>query len=85
MNVPGSELDAVSDAAGDSPIHVGEDVFFVVGKGLRLAEISGGLFDPTVGPLMQAWKMNTEEGKAPAAGRSGPGPSAGELAGRGDG
>ncbi len=65
MNVPGSELDAVSDAAGHSPIHVGEDVFFVVGKGLRLAEISGGLFDPTVGPLMQAWKMNTEEGKVP--------------------
>ena len=66
VNVPGSQLDAVSDAAGKAPVHVGEDAFFVIGKGLRLAEISGGLFDPTVGPLMQAWKMNTEEGAIPS-------------------
>ena len=65
MNVPGSQLDAVSDAAGRIPVHVGADVFLVVEKGLHLAEISGGLFDPTVGPLMQAWKMNTENGRIP--------------------
>ena len=66
VNVPGSQLDAVSDAAGRAPVHVSEDVFFVVAKGIRLAEISGGLFDPTVGPLMQAWKMNTEDGRVPS-------------------
>lgn len=66
VNVPGSQLDAVSDAAGHAPVHVAEEVFFVVNKGLRLAEISRGLFDPTVGPLMQAWKMNTESGQVPA-------------------
>jgi len=66
VNVPGSELDAVSDAAGRAPVRVGEDVFFVISKGLHLAEISGGLFDPTVGPLMQVWKMNSEEARIPA-------------------
>jgi thiamine biosynthesis lipoprotein len=65
VNVPGSQLDAVSDAAGRIPVHVGADVFLVVAKGLHLAEISGGLFDPTVGPLMQAWRMNTENGRIP--------------------
>jgi thiamine biosynthesis lipoprotein len=68
VNTPGSELDAVSDAAGSRPVRVGDDVLFVIGKGLHLAEISGGLFDPTVGPLMKAWKMNTENGAIPAPG-----------------
>lgn len=67
VNRPGSELDAVSDAAGRSPVRVGDDVLFVIGKGLHLAELSGGLFDPTVGPLMKAWKMNTENGAIPSA------------------
>jgi thiamine biosynthesis lipoprotein len=66
VNVPGSELDAVSDAAGRAPVRVGNDVFFVIGKGLHLAEISGGLFDPTVGPLMRVWKMNSEDARIPA-------------------
>jgi Membrane-associated lipoprotein involved in thiamine biosynthesis len=66
VNVPGSQLDAVSAAAGHVAVHVADEVFFVVDKGLRLADISGGLFDPTVGPLMQAWKMNTESGQVPA-------------------
>jgi thiamine biosynthesis lipoprotein len=66
VNVPGSELDSVSNAAGRAPVRVGEDVFFVIGKGLHLADISGGLFDPTVGPLMQVWKMNGEDARVPA-------------------
>jgi FAD:protein FMN transferase len=66
VNQPGSELDAVSDAAGRAPVKVGDDVLFVIGKGLHLAEISDGLFDPTVGPLMKAWKMNTENGAIPS-------------------
>jgi thiamine biosynthesis lipoprotein len=67
VNIPGSELDAVSDAAGRAPVRVGEDVFTVITRGLRMAEISGGLFDPTVGPLMKVWKMNSEEARIPAA------------------
>jgi thiamine biosynthesis lipoprotein len=66
VNTPGSELDAVSNAAGRAAVPVDEDVLFVVGKALHLAEISHGLFDPTVGPLMLAWKMNTENGSIPA-------------------
>ena len=65
VNVPGSQLDAVSDAAGRVPVRVGDDVFLVLTEALHLAEISDGLFDPTVGPLMQAWKMNTENGQVP--------------------
>ena len=31
-----------------------------------MAELSDGLFDPTVGPLMKVWKMNTENAQHPA-------------------
>jgi thiamine biosynthesis lipoprotein len=66
VDVPESELDAVSAAAGRTPVHVTDDVFFVIKKALRLSALSDGLFDPTVGPLMKAWKMNTEGGRIPA-------------------
>ena len=67
VNIPGSELDAVSDAAGKMPVRVSEDVLTVVSRGLELSDLSGGLFDPTVGPLMKAWKMNTPDARIPDA------------------
>ena len=67
VNQAGSELDAVSDAAGRSPIRVGEEVFRVITRGLSMADISGGLFDPTIGPLMKVWKMNSEAARVPPA------------------
>jgi FAD:protein FMN transferase len=69
VNIPGSELDAVSDAAGRSAVRVSDDVFFVIGKALELSSLSDGLFDPTVGPLMKVWRMNAQDPKVPDAGR----------------
>jgi thiamine biosynthesis lipoprotein len=65
VNIPESELDAVSAAAGRAPVGVTDDVYFVIKKALQLSAISDGLFDPTVGPLMKVWSMNTEEGRIP--------------------
>jgi thiamine biosynthesis lipoprotein len=69
VNIPGSELDAVSDAAGTSAVRVSDDVFYVIGKSLELSALSDGLFDPTVGPLMKVWRMNSENAQVPDAGR----------------
>ena len=66
VNIPESELDAVSAAAGRTPVHVSDDVFSVVKAALRYSTLSDGRFDPTVGPLMKAWKMNTDQGHIPA-------------------
>jgi FAD:protein FMN transferase len=65
VSVPGSELDAIGDAAGRAPVRVSADLFGVVQKMLELARISDGLFDPTVGPLMKVWSMSTGQGKLP--------------------
>ncbi len=66
VNVPASELDAVSAAAGRSAVHVTDDAFLLIKEELRYSAYSDGLFDPTVGPLMKAWKMNTDQGHIPA-------------------
>ena len=66
VNAPGSELDDVNAAAGATAIHVTEDVFTVMKRALELARISGGLFDPTVGPLVRLWGINTDHARVPA-------------------
>lgn len=42
----------------DAPTVVSEDTADVVAAALRLAEKTGGAFDPTVGPLMTLWGMH---------------------------
>ena len=46
-----------------------EDVFFVIQKGLEIARLSGGAFDPTVLPLTRLWGFDDEakEKKVPTA------------------
>jgi len=65
VNIKGSELDAASDAAGKTAVHVSSDVRVVIDKALQLAALTNGLFDPTVGPLMKVWNMNTGNGRIP--------------------
>jgi FAD:protein FMN transferase len=65
VSVPGSQLDAIGDSAGEAPVRVSEDLFSIIQRMLDLARISGGLFDPTVGPLMKVWSMSTGQGKLP--------------------
>ena len=67
VNVPGSELDAIAAAAGKEPVRVTDDVLAVTKKALQLAQLSGGLFDPTVGPLIKVWKINNEHPEVPKA------------------
>ena len=67
VGVPGSELDEIDAAAGKAPVRVTEDVLLVTLKALQLAQISDGLFDPTVGPLISVWKINQEHPEIPSA------------------
>ena len=66
VNAPGSELDEVNAQAGRRPVPVTPDVFAVMKRALALAELSGGLFDPTVGPLVKLWGINTDHARVPS-------------------
>ena len=42
-----------------------DDLFFLTGKALSVARLSGGLFDLTIGPLIEAWRMNRDSPDIP--------------------
>ena len=52
-----SDISHVNDSAGIAPVEVNDDTFKVVERALHFAEISGGAFDPTVGPLISLWDI----------------------------
>jgi len=63
--VSGSQLDAVSNAAGREPVKVTDDLLFLVQEALTVARQSNGLFDLTVGPLIETWRMNKDDPDVP--------------------
>ena len=65
-NKEGTEIAAVNAAAGLAPVRVSADTFYVVKKGLEYARLSGGAFDPTVGPLVKLWGIGTDAARLPS-------------------
>ena len=47
-----------NDAAPGVPIPLGDDLFRCLEASRRVAELSGGKFDPTVGPLTKLWRLS---------------------------
>ncbi len=58
-----SELAAIRRA--DGPVPVSEETAEVVEEALRLAEATGGAFDPTVQPLVELWGIHGPRRTAP--------------------
>ncbi len=66
INIPGTEIDKVNRNAGMEEVSVSPESFYVLGKAMEYAEITGGRFDPTVGPLVKLWGIGTENARVPA-------------------
>jgi len=60
-----SEISEVNRYAGIQPVIVSEDTFVVIRKALEIAALSNGAFDPTVGPLVQAWDIGGDNPRKP--------------------
>lgn len=60
-----SELAKVNRAAGRSPVKVSPEMIEIVEAARSAAELSGGTFDPTIGPLVVLWQMRLKEGTVP--------------------
>ncbi|MFW6151455.1 MAG: FAD:protein FMN transferase [Verrucomicrobiota bacterium] len=52
---PGSKLSAISRRAGEKGVRLSGETLKVLQMGVQYAEISRGVFDPTVGPLTKTW------------------------------
>lgn len=61
---PNSDVSRVSASAG-SMVKVSPDLLKVTAEAVRVAGLSGGAFDPTVGALGAVWGYSGEKGRVP--------------------
>jgi thiamine biosynthesis lipoprotein len=60
-----SEIISLNNAAGRELCKLSADTFYVLEKGKYFSELSGGLFDITIGPLVKLWNIGTEAATVP--------------------
>lgn len=65
LNIENSEINQINKRAGVGAVKVSDDTLKVVQRGVYYSELSEGLFDITVGPLVQLWAIGTEEARIP--------------------
>ncbi len=63
---PDSEVSAINQMAGEAPIKVSHDTLEVIARALYFAEISGGVFDPTILPVSRLWSAAREQKQVPS-------------------
>jgi len=64
-NLEGTDLDRINKSAGLNPVKVSPELIDVLEIALEYAEKSGGAFDPTVGPLVKLWGIDTDKAHVP--------------------
>lgn len=66
-NAEGTVVAAINAAAGRTPVAAPADVRFVTSKALGYAAVSGGAFDPTIGPIVKLWNIGLDGERIPSA------------------
>jgi thiamine biosynthesis lipoprotein len=64
-NLEDSDLGRINAAAGVKAVAAHPDTIKVLKRALHFAELSGGAFDPTVGPLVKLWDIGSGNEKIP--------------------
>jgi thiamine biosynthesis lipoprotein len=62
---PGGELHALSRKPHGKPHRVSPDLFQALASAKRIAATTGGLVDPTIGPLTRLWRESRRSRKLP--------------------
>lgn len=62
---PESELLRLCRHSGQGPIHVSKELFEVLDTARWFAELTDGLYDPTVGPITHAWRKARDNHQIP--------------------
>ncbi|NLY52000.1 MAG: FAD:protein FMN transferase [Firmicutes bacterium] len=64
----GSDIYKVNQEAGRRWVEVSADTYQVIETALKFAELTGGLFDPTITPLVELWGIGTDNPQIPDQG-----------------
>lgn len=62
---PESQLSQINANAGIAPVKVDSEVIDNVEDAIKTARLTGGAFDPTVGPVVRLWKIGSEDAHVP--------------------
>lgn len=65
MTDENSEIYEINENAGVEPVQVSDEVFHVMEESVYYAELSDGLFDPTVGTVTDLWGIGQEDAGVP--------------------
>ncbi len=60
-SIPESDVSRINNNAGQKPVKVSPEVFYVTEQALEYAEMSDGVFDPTVAPLTDLWGFFSDQ------------------------
>ena len=60
-----SEITAINNNAGKSPVKVSKETLDIIKKALAIAEATGGAFNPAIGPLVKLWESARHEPEHP--------------------
>ncbi len=63
---PQSQLSEVNREAGIKPVKVDPEVIEDTEQALATAKATDGAFDPTIGPLVRAWKIGSPDARIPS-------------------
>jgi thiamine biosynthesis lipoprotein len=66
QNTLDSEIAAINQKAGSEAVKVSEDTFFVIEKALEYGRLTGGMFDPTIQPVVRLWQIGSPEARVPS-------------------
>jgi thiamine biosynthesis lipoprotein len=66
VNIPSSDISRINAAAGIESVNVHKDTFTVIERAVYFAGISGGAFDPSVGPLVSMWGIDGVNERIPS-------------------
>lgn len=65
-NIVDTELDQINKNAGIAPVKVHDELFEMIKIGIDFAGYSDGLFDISIGPLVDLWGIGTDMANVPS-------------------
>lgn len=64
-NIEGTEVDQINQMAGVAPVVVSDKLLDLIEKALTYTDMSSGLFDITIGAVVNLWDIGTADAKVP--------------------
>lgn len=65
INTPGGDVNKLNENAGKGYVQLDPETISVLKNARKISELSGGAFDVTIGPVIKAWGIGTDNPQIP--------------------